>query len=55
MATVKMAEASEVVEREDKEVLQFTKEAKLPTLWGRQGAKYLVSCISHSLMVQNLQ
>jgi hypothetical protein len=33
-----MAEASGVVELEDEEVLQFLREARLPTPWGRQGA-----------------
>jgi hypothetical protein len=47
-----------VVELEDEEVLQFIERSKAANTMGKTGRerpKYLVSCISHSLMAQNLQ
>jgi hypothetical protein len=45
-------EASGVVEVEDEEVLQFIEISEAANTVGRP--EYLVSCISHSLMVQNV-
>jgi hypothetical protein len=54
---VKMAEASGVVEHEN-EVLQFIERSEAACQHrgeDKERPEYLVSCISHSLMVQNLQ
>jgi hypothetical protein len=50
---VKMAKASGVVEHGDKEVLQFIERSEAAKK--KERPEYSVSCISHSLMVQNLQ
>jgi hypothetical protein len=51
-----MAEASVVVELEDEEVLQFIERSEATnTGKDKERPEYLVSCISNSLMVQNLQ
>jgi hypothetical protein len=52
-----MAEASGVIELEDEAVLQFIERSEAANTVGKdkERPEYLVSCISHSLMVQNLQ